>query len=157
MVSARGRTEEQWRRRKATAGARTWASLYQGRPSPDSGGVFPHEEKWARYSTPLWEQELDDDGRIVCRLPGINRDDHELVQSWDLAFKDTKASDFVVGQVWLRVGNTAYLLDQVRERLNFTATCEAIKEMCRKWPQTRMAAKFIEDKANGPAIIAQSI
>jgi len=151
MVSARGRTEKQWRLREAAAGPKTWASLYQGRPSPDSGGVFPPEEGWARYSSPLWDSSYDDEGKIVCRVPGIGRADHELVQSWDLTFKDTKGSDYVVGQVWLRVGNTAYLLDQVRERWNFSATCEGIKEMTRKWPQA--VGKFVEDKANGPAVI----
>lgn len=151
MVSARGRTQKQWELRKATAGSKTWASLYQGRPSPDSGGVFPPEEQWGRYSSPLWDEDFDADGKIVCRVPGIGRADHELVQSWDLTFKDTKGSDYVVGQVWLRVGNTAYLLDQVRERLNFTATCAAIQEMSRKWPQA--IGKYVEDKANGPAVI----
>lgn len=145
MVSARGRTRRQWELRKATAGVRTWASLYQGRPSPDSGGVFPQE--WARYSQPLWLDHHDGSKRV----PGIGRDDHELVLSWDLAFKDTKSSDYVVGQVWLRVGATAYLLDMVRARLNFSATCQAIEAMAAKWPQA--LAKFVEDKANGPAVI----
>jgi predicted phage terminase large subunit-like protein len=145
MVSARGRSLKQWLMRKATAGARTWASLYQGRPSPDSGGVFPQD--WARYSQPMWIEQHDGSRRV----PGIGRADHELVQSWDLAFKDTKSSDYVVGQVWLRVGNTAYLLDQVRARLNFTATCQAIEAMSAKWPEA--VAKFVEDKANGPAVM----
>jgi len=151
MVSARGRTLKQWIQRMKQAGSRTWASLYQGRPSPASGGVFPAEEVWERYSSPIWTTEHDAEGKLVCRVPGIGRDDHELVQSWDLTFKDTKGSDFVVGQVWLRVGNTAYLLDQVRERLNFSATCTAMLDMSRKWPQA--VAKFVEDKANGPAVI----
>lgn len=151
MVSARGRSWKQWVQRMKQAGSRTWASLYQGRPSPQSGGVFPAEELWSRYSTPIWTQEYDGDGKLVHMVPGIGRADHELVQSWDLAFKDSKGSDYVVGQVWLRVGNTAYLLDQVRERLNFSDTVKAIKEMSRKWPQA--VAKFIEDKANGPAVI----
>lgn len=145
MVSARGRTQKQWEQRKATAGARTWASLYQGRPSPESGGVFPAE--WARYSQPMWI-ERPDGSRMV---PGIGRDDHELIQSWDLAFKDTKSSDYVVGQIWLRVGVKAYLLDMVRARLNFTATCGSIEAFTAKWPQA--VAKFVEDKANGPAVI----
>ena len=145
MESARRRTETQWVKRKIASGARTWASLYQGRPSPDQGGVFPAE--WSRYSEPIGIRQ--DNGTYL--VPGIGRDDHELVQSWDLAFKDTKSSDYVVGQVWLRIGNTAYLLDQVRARLNFTATCQAILDMSAKWPQA--VAKFVEDKANGPAVM----
>lgn len=147
MVSARGRTRSQWERRKATAGPRTWASLYQGRPSPDQGGVFPAGEEWARYDQPLWIAR-EDGSRIV---PGIGRDDHELVQSWDLTFKDKQSSDYVVGQVWLRIGTNAYLLDMVRERMNFNASLGAVKAMSAKWPQA--VAKFIEDKANGPAVI----
>ena len=142
MISARGRTREQWERRKVQAGPRTWAALYQGRPSPLAGDLFP--EQWARYEQPLW---IDRPGGVRW-VPG---DGVEVVQSWDLAFKDTKSSDYVVGQVWLRLGVDAYLLDQVRARLSFTATLDAIKAMTARWPQA--VAKFVEDKANGPAVI----
>ena len=85
-------------------------------------------------------------------IPDVGRlDDVELVQSWDLAFKDTKSSDFVVGQVWLRRGANAYLLDQARGRYSFTETCRQIRAMTARWPQA--IAKLIEDKANGPAVI----
>lgn len=147
MVSARGRTTAQWIQRMKTAGAKTWASLYQGRPSPDDGGVFPPPEEWARYERPMWIEQPDGSRRI----PGLNRVDHELVQTWDFTFKDSKGSDFVVGQVWLRVGVQAFLLDQVRERMNFTASVQAIQAMSARWPEA--VAKFVEDKANGPAII----
>ena len=81
----------------------------------------------------------------------MERDDQELVQSWDFTFKDKKASDFVVGQIWLRIGTDAYLLDQVRERMNFNASVAAMKAMSAKWPQA--VAKFVEDKANGTAVM----
>ncbi|MDJ0321842.1 phage terminase large subunit [Pseudarthrobacter sp. PS3-L1] len=145
MVTTRGMTTAQWERRKRDTGPRSWAALYQGNPSPDEGGIFPRD--WATYDEPLWT--VRDDGAHM--VPGIGRDDHELVQSWDLTFGDTKNSDFVVGQVWLRVGNTAYLLDQVRARMNFNATCAAIKAMTAKWPQA--IQKMVEAKANGPAVI----
>lgn len=143
MESARRRTPEQWENRKKTAGPHTWASLYQGRPVPGSGGLFPSIDQVARYSAPIWV--TDDAGR--CRVPGAP----EMIQSWDMAFKDTSGSDYVVGQVWLRVENKAYLLDQVRRRMSFTATLEAVKGLSAKWPQA--VAKFVEDKANGPAVI----
>jgi len=136
------RSLAQWERRKAQAGPRTWAALYQGRPSPLAGDLFP--ETWARYSQPLWTERADGSRWI----PGNN---FELVHSYDLAFKDTKSSDYVVGQVWLRIGADVYLVDQVRARLSFTATLDAIRGLTAKWPQA--AAKFVEDKANGPAVI----
>jgi predicted phage terminase large subunit-like protein len=140
------RTRAQWEQRKRTAGPRAWAALYQGHPSPESGDVFPSE--WARYDQPLWV-DRPDGSRMV---PGVGVDPGmELVQSWDMAFKDTKSSDYVVGQVWLRQGVNAYLVDQVRARLSFTKTCDAVVALSAKWPQA--VAKFVEDKANGPAVM----
>lgn len=144
MLSARGRSTRQWDAIKVRSGPRTWASLYQGRPSPQTGGEFPPAEDWSRYDHPLWIERADGSRWV----PGH---DVELAQSWDLAFKDTTSSDYVVGQVWLRIGVDAYLLDQVRERANFTRTLQLLKAMTARWPQA--VAKFVEDKANGPAVI----
>lgn len=145
MLSARGRTAAQWDAIKVRSGSRTWASLYQGRPTPDEGGLFARNA-WARYDVPLW-LEQPDGTRIV---PNIDLDT-QLVQSWDLAFKDTASSDYVVGQVWLRRGPNAYLLDQTRGRYGFTETVQRMREMAARWPQS--VAKYVEDKANGPAVM----
>src|SRR5690606_3742424 len=45
-----------------------------------------------------------------------------------------------------------WLLDMVRARLDFTGTIQAIEDMRARWPQAH--GIFIEDKANGPAVIA---
>jgi predicted phage terminase large subunit-like protein len=71
--------------------------------------------------------------------------------SWDMSFKDTAGTDFVVGQVWGQYGAKAYLLDQVRARLGFVATCDAFQKQANKWPG--VVEKLVEDKANGPAVI----
>lgn len=145
LQSARGRTVQEWEQIEVAVGPKVFQSLYQGSPTLDDGGVFPTE--WDHYDQPLWT--VRDDGAHI--VPGIGREDHELVQSWDLAFKGEDTSDFVVGQVWLRIGQDAYLLDQTRARLNFNETVQAIKDMSAKWPQA--VAKFIEDRANGPAVM----
>lgn len=144
MISARGRVERQWRATKVRVGPRAWAALYQGHPSPEEGNLFPSE--WPRFTEPLWV-ERSDGSRWVPEGDG----DVELIQSWDMAFKDTASSDYVVGQVWMRQGVNTYLIDQVRGRLGFTATVEAVLSMTARWPQA--LAKFVEDKANGPAVI----
>lgn len=147
MVSARGRTLAQWAAVKVRVGSRTWASLYQGNPTPDAGNLFP-SDGWARYATAPWI-ERDDGTRVV---PEAGRDpDVELVQSWDFTFKDTKSSDFVVGQVWMRRGHQAWLLDQVRRRAGFTESVQMMLDLTARWPQA--VAKLVEDKANGPAIL----
>lgn len=54
LVSARRRTDEDWRRTRAGVGERVWAALYQGRPAPLEGGVFQREwfEMWRAESIP---------------------------------------------------------------------------------------------------------
>lgn len=147
MDSARKRTTEQWELRKRTVGSRTWSSQYQGRPTPETGNLFPVED-WARYTRPLWVTRADG-ARVV---PEANGDPNcEIIQSWDFAFKDNEGSDFVVGTVWMRKGTKVYLLDMVRERAGFRRSVQMIKEMTARWPQA--TAKLVEDKANGPAIL----
>lgn len=142
MVSARGRTTAQWEQRKATAGPRAWAALYQGRPSPAEGSVFKRD-RWERYDQPPWLETSDG-------VRGVRGG--RLIQSWDLAFKGTNTSDFVVGQVWWQKDVAEFwLLDQVRGRWTFSETCDQIIGLSARWPQA--TAKLVEDKANGPAVI----
>ena len=117
---------------KRMVGSQSWAALYQQRPAPAEGSLIKRNW-WKFYS----------------QLPG--RFD-EIIQSWDCAFKDTDTSDFVVGQVWGRIGADKYLIDQVRDRMDFPATIQAIRSLSAKHP--RAATKLIEDKANGSAVIA---
>lgn len=144
MTSARGRTVADWEDKKREVGSRTWTALYQGRPTPGEGLVF-NRDWWKRYENPQWLDE-DDGTRVALSFD-------EVVQSWDMAFKDTDGADFVVGQVWGRRGIDAYLLDQVRGRMSFVDTCMKVRAVSARWPQAH--AKFIEDKANGTAVINQ--
>lgn len=147
MESARRRTPADWQLKKTAVGARTWASLYQGRPSPAQGDIF-ERDWWQFYDSVPWIQRSD--GSMW--VPPVGEGDPvELIQSWDMAFKGTEDSDFVVGQVWLRRGVQAFLLDQVCERLTFTRTCQALRELTARWPQAVL--KLVEDKANGTAVI----
>jgi predicted phage terminase large subunit-like protein len=144
MLSARGRTVAQWEQIRVEVGSRAFSALYQGRASPDVGNVW-QRPWWRRYRTPLWSQHpTQPDAYQVS-------DVDELVMSWDCAFKDTKSSDYVVGQVWARRGATVYLLDQIHKRLSFTDTLTAFTALAARWPQA--SAKYVEDKANGTAII----
>ena len=120
-----------WADRKAVTHPRWWNALYQQRPSAEEGEIF-QRSWWRRYSKA--PQRFD-----------------SLIQSWDCAFKDLKGSDFVVGQVWGRFGPDRYLLHQVRERMAFTATINAVRATSTQYPQA--AAKLVEDKANGTAVM----
>jgi predicted phage terminase large subunit-like protein len=150
MISARRnkdgtpRTNHQWEALKRSKGTRTWTALYQGRPAPAEGGAFKRDW-WQQYTQPLWVQQFN--GAMATMDM-----DAEVIASWDMAFKDTTESDYVVGQVWMRRRGDAYLLDQVRGRWDFVDTCQQFRTLAAKWPQATL--KLVEDKANGPAVIA---
>lgn len=123
---------EEWaKQKKIEVGSKVWASLYQQRPSPESGDVFKRD--WIQYYKVL-PSKLD-----------------KIVLSWDMTFKDKKTSDYVVGQAWGFKGADRYLIDQVRDRMSFTQTLKAFKLFKRKHPEANEI--LVEDKANGTAII----
>lgn len=130
MISARGRTRAQWEARKAAAGSRTWAALYQGHPSPAEGGVL-RREWWQRWTSP----------------PPLG----QIIQSWDLTFTGSKTSDWVVGQTWSINGPNMHLLDQARGRWGYSDQLAQIRAMRERWPMT--SAVLIEAAANGHAAI----
>jgi predicted phage terminase large subunit-like protein len=74
------------------------------------------------------------------------------ITSWDCTFKET-GSSYVVGQVWgVSDDHEHYvLLDQIRARMSFSETLNAIRKFALKYPQS--CAHIIEEKANGSAII----
>jgi len=122
---------EQLETAKASIGSYDWAALYQQRPAPMEGGMF--ERSWWQYYREL--------------PPNLT----DWIQSWDLTFKAKSSSDYVVGQTWARDGANRYLIDQVRRRMTFTETIEAVREMTKLYPQAHR--KLIEDAANGSALV----
>ena len=140
---------------KRSLGSYAAAGQLQQRPSPAEGGIL--KRHWWRY----WKPAHLDLPPVQIRMPdGTLLSVHAVplpdsfdvqAQSWDCAFKDLVTSDYVVGQTWGTLNADRFLLDQRRDRLNMPATVEAIRAMSNKWP--RAASKWIEDKANGPAII----
>lgn len=143
-----GWTPEWASQQKKRVGSRTWAALYQQRPTPQAGTVIRRE--WIKYYVNSEETRrslnLDDDVVVIPK-----RMDKQ-VQSWDATFKDADTSDYVAGTVWGSRDNNFYLLDTHHERMDFPKTIEAIKAMSTRWPQAK--GKYIEDKANGSAIIS---
>lgn len=140
---------------KSSMGSYAVAGQLQQRPSPDEGGIF--KRHWWRYWKPKGVQLPPVAVRLadgaVAEIEAVDLPDNldDSLQSWDMAFKDTKGSDFVAGQVWARQGANRYLLDYYRERADINASMAQIKAFAEKWPKA--ITKLIEDKANGPAVI----
>ena len=77
------------------------------------------------------------------------------IQIWDMAFKGkakpgTKRS-YVCGQAWGSSGGEFFLLDQERGQWTFTEQQKAVRRLTGRRPKTHR--KYIEDAANGPAIV----
>lgn len=113
---------------------RTFNALYQGRPSAEEGNII--KRHWWRY--------YDRTQEFVSTIP-------TLVLSVDATFKDSSKADKVSIQVWGKKNANFYLVDRFNARMDFTTTIQAIRNMLSKYP--RISAKYVEDKANGSAII----
>jgi predicted phage terminase large subunit-like protein len=74
-----------------------------------------------------------------------------MAQSWDMAVKDKKDNDYVVGLVAGRRGADIYLIDRVKGQWAFSETCRQMETLRLKYPNA--GPILIEDAANGPAII----
>lgn len=114
---------------KNVLGPYEWSALYQQRPTVKEGNILK-EKHWRFWSA----------------LPS----NCSMIQSWDLTFKEARHS-YVVGQVWAKQGPNCYLVDQFREKVGFSKTIGAILRMRSKYPMAKRI--FIEDKANGPAVM----
>lgn len=124
---------EELLRIKANLSPYWWAALYQQHPSPAEGSIF--QRAWFQNR---WTM-----------LPALD----DQIISCDLTFKDTSSADYVVMQVWGRKGADRYLIDQIRARMDYPATRAALRDLRAKHPKT--SAVLIEDKANGPALVAE--
>lgn len=59
----------------------------------------------------------------------------QAITSWDLKLKDTEVGDYVVGQLWWRVGSAYFLLDQLRGQYDHATTQNAIALMAVRHPE----------------------
>lgn len=119
---------------KSTLSTADWLSLYQQKPVPEGGAIF--ETSKIRYYDETSEPKRFD----------------QIVGSWDMTFKENKSSDFVVGQLWGRKGADFYLLDMVRDRMDFVKTLKVFINFANKHKNCN--CWLVEDKANGTAIIS---
>jgi predicted phage terminase large subunit-like protein len=130
------------------SGSRVWAALYQQRPVLEGGNIFKVSQ--VNYYLPdaatATKLGLDHDDSIAI-LPKLEKE----WSSWDLTFTDKDTSDFVAGQTWGKSQSNFYLLDRVHARMDFNKQLRAIQAMHIRRPNAK--AIYIEDKANGSAII----
>lgn len=117
--------------KKAQLDAQTWNSIYQQRPSAAEGNIIKRD--WIKYYKQL--------------PPSFD----EMLISVDASFKGNTNSDYCVLTVWGKDKARKYLVDAIRDRMNFPSTVAALRSLVAKYPKA--TAKLVEDKANGSAII----
>jgi predicted phage terminase large subunit-like protein len=117
---------------KVALGSAAYAGQYQQRPAPAGGLLFRRE----------WFKFYDE-------RPPVDSD--TWLQSWDMTFKDSPSSDYVVGLQAATQGADIYVIDRRKGQWGFSETCRQVLDLHRQYPQTETI--LIEDAANGPAII----
>lgn len=132
LTETREQALARWQKTKAQVGSMTWDALYQQDPQPSGGALF--DPKWWRYYDRADLEDLTFE---------------RVVTSWDMAFKDTKSSDWVVGQRWGVIGADRYLIDQVRGKWDFVETARQFVAFAENTRE-----HFVEDKANGTAVLS---
>lgn len=111
-----------------------WAAMFQQAPMSELGAIFG--KAGIRY----------------YKRADLPKQFIQKVISVDATFKDTKGSDYVFAGVWGKSADErVWLLDFRREKLAFTATAKAIADL--KATNPGVSKIFIEDAANGPALI----
>lgn len=116
------------------------AAQYDQNPTPATGSFF--EADWFKY----WDF-----------LPKSGR----FCQSWDLGFKGRgergarEARSRVHGALWCWEGEHYYLVDEVIGHLNYPETKKKFISQQSKSRWCDAEALLVEDKANGPALIAE--
>lgn len=116
---------------KAAVGSRIWNALYQQRPSPEEGNIV--NRNWLKF---------------YKTLPGSL---NYWVITADLSFKDSSTCDYSVFQVWASSEANCYLVDQIRERMNFPTVIREFKNFSARYPQATL--KIVEEGGNGAALI----
>lgn len=121
---------DEYERIREAIGTRDFAALYQQRPAPEGGNMF--DPSWWQY----YDQTKD--------LPEFQR----VILSVDCTFTANSSSDYVVGSVIAQAGNSFYVLDMVRERLDIIGTISMISRMYKKHA---LSGTVIELAASGYA------
>ena len=126
---------EEVQARAAVLGPYLAAAVEQQRPSPEEGGEVVRG--WWRWSSAPVAPDASPD----------------WLTSWDTKLKQTDTGDFVVGQVWVRVGGTYWLRDQVRGQWPQAITGAAVALLQVRWPHVHR--HLLEKAGYAPEMAAE--
>lgn len=114
------------------AGSYLTSALYQQHPSPEEGTELLRE--WWRLGDPPARMD-------------------EWCSSWDMKLKEKESGDYVVGQVWGRVGSDYWLVEQIRGQWDQATTRVGMALLAVRWPECRR--HLVENAGYGPEVMAE--
>lgn len=121
LISARGRTVEQWQKTRKDVGEADFWALWQGQPMPAEGGLFK------RADIRFWQPGRD---RWQIVIPGRPGPPEEILRSpsayrfitVDLAASTKTSSDWTVAAAWAIAGTgELILLELIRKQVDPTS------------------------------------
>lgn len=115
-------------------GSLAFSAQYQQAPVPAEGALIRRE--WLRF--------YDD--------PPERRANDILLLSWDTAMKASETADYSVCTVWLIRDDAHFLLDLIRERLDFPDLKRRAIALHGRW---RPRATLVEDKGSGTSLLQE--
>jgi predicted phage terminase large subunit-like protein len=117
---------------KSDMGTFAFSAQYQQRPVPVEGNII----KWKWFPVYAYPPAHGPDGRII--------------QSWDTASKAGELNDYSVCTTWLIKEDDYYLIDVMRERLEYPFLKKRVIDMV---PRFAAHTVLIEDKGSGTQLI----
>jgi predicted phage terminase large subunit-like protein len=127
-------SEETLAETKINLGSYDYSAQYQQSPAPREGAILKRE----------WFQVYDE----VVRTRG-----DRIFQSWDTALTDGVSSDYSVCITFLVRGSNYYILDVLREKLNYPDLRRRIYRHWLDWGATE--PPIIEDRGSGTSLIQE--
>jgi predicted phage terminase large subunit-like protein len=118
--------------KQLTLGTYLWAGMAQQRPAPEEGTDI----KRAWFGIETTAPTMAD----------------EAISTWDTKLKDNEVGDYVVGQLWWRVGGGYWLMDQLRGVWDEPTTKAAIALMQVRHPEAHYHR--LESAGNAPEVAA---
>jgi predicted phage terminase large subunit-like protein len=111
-----------------------FAAQYQQDPQPPAGLIVRRE--WLQFYTPVQKPERFE----------------QIVQSWDTANKATELADYSACTTWGYGGQSMYLLNVFRKKMEFPELKHTVRELASLW---KANVVLVEDKSSGTQLIQE--
>ena len=119
---------------KTQIGEYNFAGQYQQRPAPLGGAMVRND--WLRYY---------DENDLPAHFDMV-------LQSWDTANKESELSDFSVCTTWGITEGRLYLIDVLREKMEYPRLKQAVLRQLQRFEPNKV---LIEDQASGTQLIQE--